>query len=152
MHHVHAHLNLFDKDLNLVEKGQRVRLFASHQKESIGMGQIKYINKQFTHDKVLGVHVEVDGGSHDEMNIGAYVQAEIIIREDSAWTIMKESIVRNSQGIDGVILATNEDDFLWQPIEIEGINGSVTAISKFWEGAPPKIVQTNAYKVYADMQ
>ena len=149
--HLHAHLEVFEKDAGLLKRGQKVRLYSSYQPEEICEGNIFLIDKGLNENSVMGVHVDLDEGHKDHLNVGMYIQSKIVVRSDSAWVIPGEALVRDGDGREGIMIE-NSGQFEWKEVTVAGRGDQGVAISPFWESTPPKVVLKNAYKVYASIQ
>lgn len=149
--HLHAHLEVFEKDAALLKEGQKVRMYSSYQPDEICEGAIFLIDKSLNEKSVMGVHVDLDQSHKDHLNVGMYIQSKIVIRADSAWVVPGEALVRDGEGREG-IMVEKDGQFEWKEVKITGRNDKGAAILPFWTTSPPRVVLKNAYKVYASIQ
>jgi cobalt-zinc-cadmium efflux system membrane fusion protein len=149
--HLHAHLEVFEKDAALLKKGQAVRLYSSYQPDEICAGEIFLIDKSLSESSIMGVHVDLDEDHKDHLNVGMYIQGRIVVRWDSSWVVPLEALVRDGDGGEGLIVEKGEDNFEWMAVDVVDRNDDLAMIDPFWEGTPPRFVMKNAYKVYATL-
>lgn len=149
--HLHVHLDVFERNVALLKKGQKVRLFSSSSPKENCEGSIFLIDRSLNANSVMGVHVDLEEDHKDHLNLGMYVQGEIVVKSDSAWIVPGEALVRDGEGNEGLLIEKN-GGFEWIKVNVIGQNADVVAISAFWDSAPPKVVLENAYKVFASLQ
>lgn len=150
--HLHGHVQVFENDAAQLEKGQKVRIYSSYQPEEVCMGEIFLIDKSLSEESVMGVHVDLEEEHREHLNVGMYIQAEIIVQADSAWVVPLSALVRDASAKEGLMIRTDEGTFEWTEVHVKDRNEAMAAIEPFWEGPTPYIVTDKAYKAYAATQ
>lgn len=148
--HVHVELNVFEKDLGKISKGQMLRFVQANQPDDTLWAEVVAINATLRPDRTVNVHAHFKQPPRHPI-AGAYVQAWIAIEQQAAWVIPQEAIV----------YAQNQT-YLWQkqgcifqpiPIRIFSQEGKYVAfepIGSTWQ-AGDSIVTQGAYSLLATL-
>lgn len=129
IHHVHADLMVFEKDVPLITKGQKIRITTESTNEEL-FAEIYAVGKSFEENpKAVHIHAEIDNKC-DHLLPGMYIKGEIMVQEDMQTVLPSDAVVRN------------ENEFL--------IFEVISQTEEEWEFKPHKIkvgVEENGYRV-----
>lgn len=93
--HLHLELEVFAKDLHLLEQDQQV-FFRLPQREEVFEGEIYLIGREVDPEKkTVNVHVHYDE-SATPLTPGTYVTANIATRAHEVWAVPKTALVQES--------------------------------------------------------
>lgn len=92
--HKHVELDVYANNINLVEVGQKVGFHTSGS-EIEHRAEIQLVGKEVHEDtRTVRVHAHLDGNSADNLVIGTYLYAGILINSDSVNSLPISSIVK----------------------------------------------------------
>ncbi len=93
--HLHADLMIFERDMQQVREGQKVRLYFDAMPGTMVPSEIHRIGKTFEDDpKAMHVHAEVPN-PRGVLLPGMYVRATIETGADSSWVLPSVAVVRD---------------------------------------------------------
>lgn len=154
-HHVHADLMVFEKDVDKVKKGQKVRFAVQSRPGKELTAEIYSVSKTFEQDpKAVHVHAEIENKEGDLIP-GMYIQGRIEV--DNIQTIaMPESSISIDGDTSYIFKAVREGD-AWSFVPVEVISGEKdgewVAIRFMTEPAPnSQFAYNNAYYLMAEMK
>lgn len=119
-HHVHLELDIFEKDIATVIKGQEVWFAIPEVSDKTFKGEIYLIGKSITEKRTVKVHVHID--EEDQFLPGMFVQARILTDETQHWALPEQSLIE-SGGQTFVLMKKNEKEELLILEKIEVISG-----------------------------
>lgn len=154
--HIHADLMVFEKDMHLIEVGQKVRFSVESIPEKELEATIYSMGKAFEQEP-KAVHLHADIGTKEGLLIpGTFIRGRILISEDKSLALPEEAIVREGDQ-HFAFTAEKENDGQWsfKPVEIQ-----VGQHSQGWTAvkhlAPQyhskQFVQQGAYYLMAEMK
>lgn len=86
-------LSVFEKDINQIYIGQKVKVFSNHQPDLKWDAVVQFIGKKLNQDKSATVHCKLRTENHNLLP-GMFMNAEIEILNSEAYTISDEGLVR----------------------------------------------------------
>jgi cobalt-zinc-cadmium efflux system membrane fusion protein len=91
--HIHIDLNVYEKDMLKIKKGQKVIFAISNNRDSVFEGNVFALGRAFEEEpKAMVVHAEID--NHDgNLLSGMYVDARIVINNDKVKSLPNDAIV-----------------------------------------------------------
>jgi membrane fusion protein, heavy metal efflux system len=90
--HMHAELTVFEKDLNKIKVGQKVRFVLVNEGDKERTAKIFLINKKIDADRTVRVHAHMDE-KDPELIPNTYLKAFIEVTENQTTALPDESIV-----------------------------------------------------------
>lgn len=91
--HLHLELNVYEKDVIKVKKGQKVWYKIPNLKDHIFEGEIFLVGKDLSEDKrSINVHVHIDEGEA-QFTVGMYVNASIVIKDTPSYALPVTAVV-----------------------------------------------------------
>ncbi|MCK5209705.1 MAG: efflux RND transporter periplasmic adaptor subunit [Cyclobacteriaceae bacterium] len=91
--HLHLELNVYEKDVIKVKKGQKVLYKIPNLKEHIFEGKVFLVGKDLSEDKrSINVHVHIDE-DEAQFTVGMYVNASIVIEDTPSYTLPVTAVV-----------------------------------------------------------
>jgi len=91
--HLHLELNVYEKDVLKVKKGQRVWFKVPSQATTIYEGEVLLVGQDLSEDKrAIDVHVHIHGNTSD-FTVGMYANASIVIEDNPSFTLPVTAIV-----------------------------------------------------------
>jgi membrane fusion protein, heavy metal efflux system len=91
--HLHLELNVYEKDVLKVKKGQRVWFKVPSQATTIYEGEVLLVGQDLSEDKrAIDVHVHIHGSTAD-FTVGMYANASIVIEDNPSFTLPVTAIV-----------------------------------------------------------
>ena len=107
--HLHAELNVFEKDILKIKKGQKVEIKLSQMKDSIIMGEVFLVGKELDEEsRSLNVHVHME--ENQELVVGMYVEARILTTEKEVYVIPNEALMVEERGSSIYIVTSKTGD------------------------------------------
>ncbi|MDT0294929.1 efflux RND transporter periplasmic adaptor subunit [Mesonia ostreae] len=154
-HHIHADLMVFEKDVNKVKKGQKIRFSIQSLPREELTAEIYSVGKTFEQNpKAVHVHAEIDN-KNDNLLPGMYIQGRIEVENNKTQAFPVTAIAKEG-GKSYVFTAEREGDaWSFKPLEVRTSNkeGDWIAV-KFLE--KPKITAkfaiNNAYYLMAELK
>lgn len=156
IHHIHADLMVFEKDIHKVKKGQKVRFKVASLPDKELEAIIYSVGKTFEQDpKALHIHAEIEN-KEGLLIPGMYVQGQIITNNIKSIAIPEEAIVtkNNRQFIFAARQNKEANAWIFRPVEVlTGIknNGWVEVNPLDSTQKKALYVWNNAYYILAEM-
>jgi len=153
--HVHADLMVFEKDVDKVKKGQKVRFSIQSRQGKELEAEIYSVSQTFEQDpKAVHVHAEIEN-KEGGLIPGMYIKGKIEV-DNQQTTALPESAVVTEAGKDYVFTAKREGDaWSFTPIEVTTgeKDGDWIAI-RFYETPDPntRFAFNNAYYLMGEMK
>jgi membrane fusion protein, heavy metal efflux system len=95
--HMHAELNVFEKDILKVKKGQKVELSFPHMKDSVIMGEVYLVGKELDEEsRSIGLHVHFP--VNNQLVTGMYVEARILTEMQEEFLIPNDALLIEERG------------------------------------------------------
>jgi cobalt-zinc-cadmium efflux system membrane fusion protein len=112
---LHLHLNVFEQDIAGVHKGQSVRFRPSAGTPAVYRGEISLISPQRDEDaRTFDVHGHIEEAD-DRLKPGMYVEAEILVSDDSVYALPEGALVFN--GNETFVVTEEDGDYAMRPVE-----------------------------------
>lgn len=106
--HLHAELNVFEKDILKIKKGQKVEVYLTQMKDSVIMGEVFLVGKELDEEsRSLNVHVHIE--ENQELIVGMYVEAMILTSERNVYVIPNEALMVEERG-SSIFMVTSKTD------------------------------------------
>jgi cobalt-zinc-cadmium efflux system membrane fusion protein len=151
--HKHLELQVFEKDILKVKKGQTVIFYSPNAPKETYEGEIFLIGQNIDDaNKSVNVHVHFDDSKAGKKLIeGMYLEAKILLETAQEATLPEEAIVREGEQ-NFVFVQSSKNHFKKMPIRIKNENEGKVAleiVGKLPENA--KIVRKGTYYLNAQM-
>lgn len=105
--HVHAELNVFEKDIAHIKIGQKVKIRLSNNPQKEYVGHIHLINHKINADRTVRVHAHFDK-QDPALLPSMYLDAEIETKDEQTTVLPNESIV-TTEGKSYIFTLKNKD-------------------------------------------
>jgi len=91
--HLHLELNVYEKDVLKVKKGQKVWFKVPSQATAIYEGEVFLVGQDLSEDKrAINVHVHIHGNTAD-FTVGMYANASIVVEDNPSFALPVTAIV-----------------------------------------------------------
>ncbi len=156
VHHIHADFMVFERDVNKVEKGQRVRFNVQTMPDMELYAKIYSVGKKFEESpKAVHVHAEIENKT-GKLLPGMYITGQILSDSTTGLALPEAAITR----VENVYFAfiaekEGENEWMFTPVEVAVTgtsNGwtSIELLDKVKEGA--QFALNNAYYIIAELK
>ncbi|MDX1903402.1 MAG: efflux RND transporter periplasmic adaptor subunit [Thermonemataceae bacterium] len=117
--HLHIELQVFEKDIKKIQKGQKVYFQIPNLGEDILEGEVFLIGQNFDiESKTVNIHVHFDENKASSFLPNMYVNARIVVGNAKEWILPDASILE--EGEEKIIYyTTNQKQFFAAPIKIK---------------------------------
>jgi cobalt-zinc-cadmium efflux system membrane fusion protein len=151
--HKHIELQIFEKDILKIKKGQKVIFYSPNEAEKKYEGEVFLIGQAIDlQQKTVNVHVHFSDEEVEKKFLeGMYVEAKILLTEQKQETISQEAIIKDGEN-NFVFVETKKNHYKKVPIKIIAENDNEVAFE--WIGKMPKstqIVKKGGYYLNAQM-
>ena len=147
---LHLHLNVFEQDISAVRKGQVIRFRPAGGGEYQLEGSVLLVSPKKNADKKsFDVHGHIEGADHN-LKPGMYVEAEILISDDSVHALPKQAFVYNENK--ALVLIHEDGRYLEQPVEIGAKMDGWMEILNYEQLLGKKIVIEGATRLFTAMR
>jgi len=153
--HVHADLMVFEKDVDKVKKGQKVRFSIQSRPGKELEAKIYSVSQTFEQDpKAVHVHAEIEN-KEGGLIPGMYIKGKIEVDNEKT-TAFPESAIVTEAGKNYVFTAQREDDaWSFTPVEVtKGEKDGEWIAIRFFETPDPNALfaYNNAYYLMGEMK
>jgi RND family efflux transporter MFP subunit len=151
--HLHAELNVFEKDIMAVKIGQKVSIRLSNDPQKEYTGHIHLINHKINTDRTVRVHAHFDK-ENTFLIPNMFLDAEIATQNENAMVLPNEAIV-SAEGKNYIFILTNKNAKAYQFKMVavsKGIvenNYSVISVDPTFKIDSADIVVKGAFNLYA---
>ncbi|TAE09747.1 MAG: HlyD family efflux transporter periplasmic adaptor subunit, partial [Bacteroidetes bacterium] len=151
--HKHVELQIFEKDILKISKGQKVLFYSPNAPKQVYEGEVFLIGQNIdATNKTVNVHVHFDDSQVGKTLLeGMYVEAKVLLKAQQEATLPEDAIVREGEQ-NFVFVQSSKNHFKKMPIRIKHENEGKVAleiIGKMPENA--KIVRKGTYYLNAQM-
>lgn len=137
--HLHAELQVFDKDILRVKIGQKVHFNINGNSETEFMAYVKLIGETVDQQsKTVSIHAHVEG-KLDLLKIGMFVNARIHASADSTWTLPESALLIESDA-HFVFVEKKPFEYLKVPVKIGSSEHGFTQILNWQDLENSKVV------------
>ncbi len=110
--HLHAELNVFEKDILKVKKGQRVEIILNQAPDAVFYGEVFLVGKDMDMEKrSINVHVHIPDNTN--WVVGMYVEGRILTANKEALVIPVAGLVREENGSFVYVVAEEDQDNIY---------------------------------------
>jgi cobalt-zinc-cadmium efflux system membrane fusion protein len=150
--HLHAELTVFEKDISLLEIGQKVKFVLANESEE-RIAKVYLIGREIKADRTVNIHCHID--SEDPNLIpGTYLKAYIETGENKVNALPSDAIVKY-QGKQYIFVKADEE-YHYKMVEVETGNSdngyTEVILPKDFNIEIAEIVTKGAYDVLAKMK
>ncbi len=144
--HLHLELNVYEKDINKVKKGQKVWFTVSGIENRTFHGEVYLVGQDLTEEKrSINVHVHINE-KEGPFNVGMYANASISVQESESYALpVTALVVENDKEYIFKKVNETDNDITFERREVEtGIESNdLVEILKFDDVTPDDEVVTN---------
>ncbi|RYH76109.1 efflux RND transporter periplasmic adaptor subunit [Flavobacteriaceae bacterium 144Ye] len=130
--HIHLELSVFEKDIMMVEKGQKITFKIPEASDDIFQAEVHLVGTTISDNRTIKVH----GHPTDESNkflTGMFVNANIITKEQDAYVLPETALVEYENEYYVLVLdETNETDYFFNQIKVK-IGNTVNGFTELLE-------------------
>ncbi|MBD8489342.1 efflux RND transporter periplasmic adaptor subunit [Echinicola sp. CAU 1574] len=153
--HIHADLMVFEKDVHLVEKGQKVRFSVQTVQNEELQAEVYAVGKSFEQEpKAVHIHAEIEN-KKGLLIPGMYVRGQVLVGEQSLLAVREGALVK--EGNEYFIFSAQKlaDEWSFEPVPVkvgvkDGNWSSINFVNP--EDAKKEFVIDNAYYIMAEMK
>lgn len=125
--HLHIELQVFEKDIPLVKKGQKITFTVSGTDKEYG-AYVKLIGEEVDPvTRTVNVHGHIEN-DHPELKTGMYVNAGIYSEADSTYTLPDDALIKEGDNTFGFI-AENKNTFKRVRVEVIHEKDGISSVS-----------------------
>jgi cobalt-zinc-cadmium efflux system membrane fusion protein len=107
--HLHAELNVFEKDILKIRKGQKVEIRLPQMQDSVIRGEVFLVGKELDEkSRTINVHVHIE--EREELVVGMYVEARILTSVEEVYVIPNEALMVEERGSSIFIVTSKSGD------------------------------------------
>lgn len=107
--HLHAELNVFEKDILKIRKGQNVEIRLPQMQDSLIRGEVFLVGKELDEkSRTINVHVHIE--EREDLVVGMYVEARILTSEGEVYVIPNEALMVEERGPSIFIVTSKSGD------------------------------------------
>jgi len=107
--HLHAELNVFEKDILKIKKDQKVEIRLSQMKDSIMTGRVFLVGRELD-DETRSVNVHVHIPDNDQLLVGMYVEARILTFEEEVYVIPNDALMIEERGASIFLVSSQQNN------------------------------------------
>jgi cobalt-zinc-cadmium efflux system membrane fusion protein len=116
--HLHLSLNVFEKDIAKIRKGQNVHFYTSSNPGDVLNGTVFSVGKSFEEDlKAIKVHAEISD-KRDYLIPGMYVNGHIELDSNMTYVLPKEALIEDA-GIWYVFSPSENNKLSFEKIQVQ---------------------------------
>jgi cobalt-zinc-cadmium efflux system membrane fusion protein len=147
---VHLTLRVFEKDLEVLQVGQKVNAHTLSNPEKKYTAILLHIGKSLLPDKTVEVHCHFDQ-LPPELLPGLYMNAEVEVPAGKAYALPKEALISEGEK-QFVFTAESETSFRLIPVDVVWeTDGRIGVTRKDGKKLDQKVVTRNAYTLYMQL-
>ncbi|MBL7474083.1 efflux RND transporter periplasmic adaptor subunit [Robertkochia sediminum] len=90
--HLHLELNIFEKDILKVKKGQPIHFRIPEASREVFPAEVHLISDALSSDRTVRVHGHIDDALKEQLKVGMYVEAEITTDATDPGTLMRYTV------------------------------------------------------------
>ncbi len=151
--HIHADLMVFEKDMHLVEKGQKVKISVESFPEKELDATIYSVGKAFEEDpKAIHLHAEIEN-KEGFLIPGTYVKGRILVEDNPSTALPEDALVREGDKYYLFMAKYQNEKWAFKAIEVKaGVTDQGWTEVKLFKPLKPgtQIAWNNAYYLLAD--
>jgi cobalt-zinc-cadmium efflux system membrane fusion protein len=126
--HIHLELIVFEKDVSRIRKGQGIRFRIPELSAQVHEGSVYLIGGIVDENRTVTVHGHVDEESLDQLMVGMFVQADILIPPDSRddsdipwqWALPETAFDITEEGAYILLLeATTDEGYTFRRVPVQ---------------------------------
>jgi cobalt-zinc-cadmium efflux system membrane fusion protein len=115
MDELHLHLNVFERDITRVGKDQVVRFRPAGGRSDSFTGRVSLVSpKKNEEARTFDVHGHIETGE-DKLKPGMYVDAEILVSDDSVYALPQRALIRNNN--ESFVVTEANGNYTIEPIK-----------------------------------
>ncbi|AGA79835.1 RND family efflux transporter, MFP subunit [Echinicola vietnamensis DSM 17526] len=155
IHHIHADLMVFEKDVSKVKEGQKVRFTVETLPDEELIAKVYAVGKSFeSKPKAVHIHAEIEN-KKGLLIPGMYVRGQVITDETSQYAVPEEAVVSDNER--NFLFSAKKHQDAWQFEKTEVIvvsqeDGWVSLRFMNKEDSKKIFVLNKAYYLQAEMQ
>lgn len=147
---IHLALNVFEKDVNQLAKGQKVMAYSNANPEVKYVADIYLISKGLTRDRFVTVHCHFK--RYDKRLIpGMFMNAEIEVQSNNAWVLPADAVV-SFENKQYVFIAKMNSEFEMMEVKTGNTENGFIEIITDQNSAPSNFVTKGAYSLLMKMK
>jgi len=127
--HIHLELNVFEKDVLKIEKGQKVIFRIPESTDKSFEGEIHLIGKSINKNRTVQVHAHIDHEIKHNFIVGMFVETDIIVEDNTSKALPESAFINVNEKNYVLMLESNDKEvytFLKKEVLIgEGYNGFI---------------------------
>jgi len=118
LHHIHADIMVFEKDVNKVHEGQKIRFYTEAVDKEM-TAEIYSVGKSFEENpKAVHVHAEIEN-KEGFLLPGMYIKGQILVSNNVSSVLPSDAVVRSGDDyLAFQILEQNETEWIFKPIKV----------------------------------
>ncbi len=121
--HVHLELKIFEKDALKIKKGQKVVFRLPESSGENYIGNVHVIGKSIGADRTVTAHVHIEEEENTLFIPGMFVQAEIIIDNDTSSLIINETALLENDGKNYILKMVSDEGDTFKFLKLQVSKG-----------------------------
>jgi cobalt-zinc-cadmium efflux system membrane fusion protein len=117
--HMHAELNVFEKDILKIKKGQKVEIRLPQMMDSVLLGEVFLVGRELDEEsRALNVHVHIP--ENDQLVVGMYIEATIFTSEEKVYVVPNDALILEERGTSIFVVSSQTDEnYLFRKVPVE---------------------------------
>lgn len=108
--HIHLEINIFEKDVLSIKKGQKVYFSLPESSSEMFEGKVHLIGKSIGEDRTIRVHVHMEEESVDRFFPGMFIQAQIVVNDTRNMALPESAVIDLNNKTYVLQLKSEEDE------------------------------------------
>lgn len=118
--HVHLELNVFEKDLLHIKKGQEIRFKVPEASQDYFEGEVHLVGTSIETNRMAMVHGHIEEDNDINFNTGMFIKADIVTGTSTDWALPEDAVIE-LEGTDYVLLLKEEkeNEYHFERLEVK---------------------------------
>ena len=117
--HLHAELNVFEKDILKIKKGQSVEIRIPQMVDSVILGEVFLVGKELDESsRSINVHVHIP--ENDQLVVGMYLEGRILTSEEKVYVVPNEALMLEERGASiFMVISQGIDEYEFKKVPVK---------------------------------
>lgn len=118
--HIHLELNVFEKDILKIKKGQKIKFKVPEASNTVYEAEVHLVGTSIDQNRTIKVHGHIENEENTNFIVGMFVEADIITNSENQLALPNEAIAKiDNDYFALVVVNTTETGFILKKEKIE---------------------------------
>lgn len=118
--HIHLELNVFEKDILKIKKGQKIKFKVPEASNTVYEAEVHLVGTSIDQNRTIKVHGHIEDEENTNFIVGMFVEADIITNSENQLALPNEAIAKiDNDYFALVVVNTTETGFILKKEKIE---------------------------------